>query len=801
MAFPSRIRALPAAVLAVGLVAGSLAATSAPVTAARAADSSEESASDPASLVVSPRDPVIRADTAELRFDVLLRNPGTEELPAGRLQLRFGSAQLADAEQLDTILPVTSPLIAEASIGAVAAGEDRTATLTVPRDDIPLGTNAAFGVHSVQASYTPGPDPDTTQDEEQDPAEGAAGAANTAKTSTADAASGAAQKADTASAVDPSDADSSEVDPSDADPSDAADTSDPGSGVLTGLTQLVTELGTPGAPPSSGVNAPTPTVSLGLIVPLVLPSDIRTLPTRRQLEELAPKWDALLTEARIRQATLAIDPRIVAGIRAYGEEAPENARALLERMSALSLPTFMLQFADADPAAQAALGYSKLLAPSSLDFVSRFGVFPAADSDSVSGTEPREQTPQDAANEDQPDLDSAATEAVPTDPAPTEDGNDPGPEPTALPTLAELLAWPTTIAAAWPAEGAVDQATLSLLESSGIRTVVLDSSNVSGNDTPRASVGATSALITDAALGDAARTAIGGATSADRNAGTARLGAMLALAAQSNSSGVLIGLDRGALGDAEDPSALLTRIGTFNWVSSSTVAALPEGKASLRAGDTLEERRELLRTAAGRETSVNELGAVLVHAEYLSGYQRTRLLELFATRFAEPEDEFAAVAAHYRERDAELLEGVRALSTEHTQLVGTSTRVPVQLHNSLPFDALVSVRVDPSSAALSLPERDFPDITVPAEANQRILVPVHSRVSSGESGLVVSVSAATGEPTVFTGTLSISIRSVVETIGLWTLGSLAALLLGFGIWRSLRRKRSSEAGQTAAHQE
>ena len=151
------------------------------------------------------------------------------------------------------------------------------------------------------------------------------------------------------------------------------------------------------------------------------------------------------------------------------------------------------------------------------------------------------------------------------------------------------------------------------------------------------------------------------------------------------------------------------------------------------------------------------------------------------------------MAGAFRTRDAELLGGVQAISTEHTQLVGVSTRVPIQLRNALPFDAIVQVRADPASAALSVADRVFSDVRVPAEATGSVLVPVQSRVSSGESGLVVSVTALAGEPTTYTGTLNISIRSSIETVGVWVLGSLAALLLVLGIWRSVRRKRRPAA--------
>ncbi|WP_164512869.1 DUF6049 family protein, partial [Leucobacter chromiireducens] len=538
-----------------------------------------------------------------------------------------------------------------------------------------------------------------------------------------------------------------------------------------------------------------PQVQLGLIVPLVLPDDIRTLPTRSQLEALTPEWDRLLTAARSQQATLAIDPRVIAGIRAYGTEAPENARLFLERLTTLDLPTFLLQFADADPAAQAALGFSKLLTPSSLDFVTRFGSFPtdSAEAPSDGGV--------DAPPADAPAVDTEASAGTNADTSPSTDADtstdtDPStdtPSVPPAPSLQELLAWEGSERLAWPAEGSVNAETLEFLRSNGVSTTVLSSSNAALTGGPRATLGAGTAFVADAGLGDAARDALRGDTAAERAAGAAELAARLALAAQASQTGVLLALDRGAVANAEQPSALIEQLAAFDWVTDTTLAELPAGTATLRAGDTLEERRELLRAAVGRESSVTQIGAVLVNPEYLSGYQRTRLLALFATRHAAPDADFAEVAASYRARDAELLEGVQAISTEHAQLVGTSTRFPVQLRNTLPFDARVLVDVTPASAALSLAEQRFPDVVIPAEGNQQLLVPVHSRVSSGESGLVVTLSAPDGDPTVFTGTLSISIRSAIESIALWTLGGLAAALLGFGIWRSLRQRARTRA--------
>ncbi|QIM15571.1 hypothetical protein G7067_02730 [Leucobacter insecticola] len=533
-------------------------------------------------------------------------------------------------------------------------------------------------------------------------------------------------------------------------------------------------------------------VNVSVIVPLVLPSDIDTLPTPDQLKDVVPGLNRLLVTATAQRATLAIDPRIIASIRAYGENAPEEARRFLTRLESSSLQSFLLQFADADPAAQAALGFPKLLEPTSLDFASRLGEFPALDTEeepsapetTIPGAE-IDADPEQAADADNP---ASAADGLPDSDVPSDSSS-------TLPKLRELLSWPKGTATAWPAEGAVDAATLALLRTSGITTVVLDSENVWQEDTPRTTLSDTSALITDAGLGEATRAALTAPTDTEKAAALATAASRLALAAQNNSPGIIIGLDRGATADSENPEQMLEALATLSWVSPSSQTDLPTAPAVLKSAETLEDRRELLRTAAGREDSVDEVGAILVHPEYLTGYQRTRLLELFATRYAAPDTDFASVAADFKKRDTELMRGVEAISTQRTQLVGVSTRVPVQLRNSLPFEALVKVQVVPASAALSVSEPTFSNVSVRADGNERLLVPVRSRVSSGESGLVVTISSADDQVTVFTGTLAISISSVIESIALWTLGVLAALLLSFGIWRSVRRRRHAVSGE------
>lgn len=534
---------------------------------------------------------------------------------------------------------------------------------------------------------------------------------------------------------------------------------------LTATSQLVWR-----APSEDGDVAAVP---VSVIVPLVLPSEVPTLPTRAQLQDLVPQWEELLVAARVQRGTLAIDPRVIAGIRAYGSNAPQEAQDFLYRLETTVVPTFLLQFADADPAAQADLGFSKLLAPANLDFTARYGSF----ADPATPEAPGPDATEDA---------TTVAGDAPYENEPTRE-EDPA---TQLPSATDLTAWEGETPTAWPAPGAADDATLALLADAGISTFVLSDTNVSAADGPIAALDDGTAIVTDTALDAAAREAMGGATSAERLAGSAELAARLALHADDGTPGVVIGLDRGATGDSGRAPELLADLGGWEWAAGTAVADQATGSGTFRATGSEETRTELLAAATNRESSVSELGAVLAEPQYLGGYQRARLLELFSTRHATAD--FADIADQYRLRDAELLEGVQVVSTEHTQLVGTSTNVPVQIHNSLPFTAVVTVKAAPASAALALTDRTFTEIAVPAGANEQVMVPVRSRVSSGESGLVISVVSEDDILTVFTGTLPITIRASFETIAMWTIGVLAILLLGFGVWRSVRRKRKAD---------
>lgn len=694
-------------------------------------------------LVVAPAEPVFAAAATDFEFTVLIRNPGDEPLPAGQLDLALDDERAAAPEDLDAAFPDLAQSVASTEIGTTDAEGEQSVTVTVPRDDFPLDIDSDAGVYRVQASITPAAD-------------------------------------------------------------DAADTTDIVGPPEPALSSVVWR------GPGSSAQA-----TVSFIVPMVLTSETGAMPTRAQLSNAAARLSGLLDVAEAHHATLAIDPRLVAGIRAYGDGAPAVATELLQRLETTSLDSFSLQFGDADPAAQAALGLDELLQPGDLSYVTRHGTFAedAADEEAdaaaraeTADAEDPEDTSADAAGADvadgaQNDENSDAAGASGADAAGDADGSDAAADvPPNAPSQEELLAWDDTVPTAWPAPGEVDRRTLDLVSSSGLERVIVNSANVEQTDGPRSRLAGMDAVITDARADEALARSIRDESPADRAGGLATAASVLALSTSDDASSIVIGLDRGAIGDAEDLTSAIETLTGISWVTSAAVEDQPSGSTELRDGTTLEPRAELLQAALGREPEITRLSDLLVHPEYLPGYQRARLLPLFATRYATVNSDFDAVAERFQARDRELLRGVHVISSEHTQLLGASSRVPLQIHNSLPFDAEVTGAVTPASAAVSAPEREIEATLVPAEGNQTVLVPVRARVSSGESALMIELSDRAGSEVFYSGGQPLSIRAAVERIALITVGSLAALLLGFGIWRSVRRHGRGRTGTEDAAQ-
>lgn len=472
------------------------------------------------------------------------------------------------------------------------------------------------------------------------------------------------------------------------------------------------------------------------VVPLVLPKDIDGMPTARQLGELTSGAGLLsqnLASAIQRGSTLAIDPRIIAGTRALGDKAPASAVVFVSSLETAPNAKFALQYADADLSAQAQIGLEAPLEPKGFTFV----------------------------------------------------GNRPSTE--------DLAAFPYTLTGVgWPRQNSVTSNSLAFMAKSGISNVLLDSRNVELSAGTSGTVGTLRAISLNSNLQDAAAGALTGETAVHRNAARAVLVSQLALINQSAASSIpqTIGLDRGGAA-VRDVGNVLDTISSLPWVSATDFATVAAQQASATIIDSplAAERLDTLGQALVAEPKIDEYGAVLTQPVYLSQLQRMRVLEFFATSIGVDSPGFTETTEAYFTRDDATLNGVRVSSTGTTNLVGTSTRIPIQVTNDLPFTAVVSAETLAANSSLLVEESETELTSVEKQSSVNITVPVTSRVSAGQSALIVTLFAKNGQR-VDDAVLPVTIRSSWEALALGVLGVLVAGFFGFGIWRSLRARRT-----------
>jgi len=488
---------------------------------------------------------------------------------------------------------------------------------------------------------------------------------------------------------------------------------------------------------------------VGLILPVVLPASVTGLPSATALANaVAPggPLDQALAVARSWPVTLAIDPEIVAAIRALGSSAPLATSDWLAQLAALQRPAFLLPFAAADPGAQAALGLSSPLQPTSLAFATEDENFGAA---------------------------------------------------TTAPDVAQLTAWPGSLSPLIvPASSSLNAEVLGRLQQRG--TVLLDSGALEGAGAePLAMVNGQEALISDARLAGPLASAL---AANDDGAWSAAMSQVSGALAAPAAHGSLVMLDPAAVAGSTRLSSTITALHDAGAVfvdalslPRNAAAAAVAPSATLRDGLLDQDRLNALSAALGLEGRVDEFAQILAEPSLLSGLQRVRLLGLFSLTLADgPPAAFAKAADQYTGSSTRTLGAVRLADPVPVLPFSYESTLPVQVVNELDWPVTVTVSAVPENNRLLLPEPDQ-TITVQPGSSGTAAVPMQAKVGTGDVDVLVTLYAQNGERIGETVSIPVSVHADWESIGMAVIGALVALFIGFGAWRSIRNRRARRA--------
>ena len=521
------------------------------------------------------------------------------------------------------------------------------------------------------------------------------------------------------------------------------------------------------------VVADSQTAQVGVMVPLTATPENGVLLSAEELSTLTGPEGALTAQldgVAGTTAVLAIDPAILAAIRALGSAAPETAREWLDRLDALPNTRFALQFGDADATAQAQAGLPELLQPTTLaPFLDAAG-FPKG---------PATSTP---------------TPGTTATPGPT-------PSPTGTPQLpddAQLTAIDGALPQIlWPEDGLREEDLDAFTSYLGEGTsTVISSAALGGQSAAHAVVDGHDLLVTDSGLSESLSQVAAEADPVDRQRLLAEAAALLTLA-ESRVAGapLLIGLDRD---ENRDAAALRDAISTADSIGFelSALRATPPASATLTS-EADPARATAVTELLTDEGTLTAFSSILTDPQVLLSPERIRILRTLAV--GSSTKAFAKKVSEHRERTSETLEAVSIPPSSTIQLLAANADLPIAVRNDLPWPVTVQLFASPTDPRLEV--TPMTETVVEANSTKRVKVPVSARVGSGEVDLRLSLYSPTGVQIQDQQKIRVAVRAEWETIGLIVFGGLAAVLIALGVIRTVRRKRREAAAEAAVEAE
>jgi hypothetical protein len=513
-----------------------------------------------------------------------------------------------------------------------------------------------------------------------------------------------------------------------------------------------------------------------------------------------------------RPVAVGIDPRILASIRILGTDAPVSAVEWLQRLRELPNETFALAWADADVAVQAQAGATTLLEPTDATYAVRADRFAAPGT--TPSPAPTSETPPTPETSETPDPASAdgarrgsaaaGLTATPEETASPEPEPAPA-EPVAgpVPSLSDLTAWEHTLSGvAWPLPGTAKQADLGVLAASGATTTILSSADVRAASTAPVgavgSLGDSTVLVTDAAVSALVDQALSAVTDEAFGIALARLSATLAADAREADGHVVVaGLERGWAASNGRLGQLLDAIGALPYSdTASLTTALGSASVPVQVVDHPEDADRVRRVAEAMslEAQVAAFAKAVERPELITGRQRMLLLATLSTRWRESPDGIVTAQEGYVLQADEVLTSV-AITTRQNTVISDTTSLLINVSNEL--DQPVTVRLSITAGSGRIRVDDSALVTVPAHGSASARPPI-TAISNGD--VVVTARLTTDDGTVQIGEsapVELLIRAGFEAVVTTLFVVAVALLFGFGLYRSIRKRRRARARQLA----
>ncbi|MCU1570284.1 MAG: putative sortase-sorted surface-anchored protein [Naasia sp.] len=514
--------------------------------------------------------------------------------------------------------------------------------------------------------------------------------------------------------------------------------------------------------------APPSVVDVAAVLPLTTPSVTDGLLDADSLAAYTSPEGVLrrkLDAAAGRQVTLAIDPRILASIRALGTAAPPSAVLWLADLAAAPNPVFPLTYADSDISLEREAGAAAVLDP-----ISFAG---ALDEANFSGTQA-------------PAAEAAPSPATTGTPAPT-----PGPPaPGTLPSTEELLAWDYDLPGlAWPVRARPGD--VKFVGASGYDRAIVPSDSVTQSGSgPTGKLEGERVLVSDSALSAAASAAAFSAGEAEAAQARADLGALLAASAGTAGTTVVVALDRGWPDSTSGLDPTLRALQSVPWAAAIPLDDVPDqdAKLTLRKAKGKDARAEAAGTLVQDDERIADFSTIVETPQMLTGRERLRLLALLSAQWLDFPDAWDTAARDLHRHYATDVLGAVTISSTNVNFVGVPDAVPIFVQNSLDLPVTVKLSARPSNGRILVSPATA---TVDAGASTRFSLPARF-IANGRVDLQVTASSPeTGKRIGSSVVIPLDVQAEWEAAGTTVVVGLVVVLFGFGLFRNIRRRRKA----------
>ncbi|MFD1715132.1 DUF6049 family protein [Amnibacterium flavum] len=522
--------------------------------------------------------------------------------------------------------------------------------------------------------------------------------------------------------------------------------------------------------------APT-TLDVSVVVPITTPASGEGLISAESLEQYTAPSGLLtrkLEAASNPAATVLLDPRILASIRVLGISAPESALQWLEQLEALPNPVIPLQYADSDISLERSIGASIPLTPTSF--------LAALDPDNFPATEP---TPS-------PDASAATTSPTPS-PSPTSTATQEPTPAVTLPTLEELLAFDYSATdLAWPSAGHSTTADLDFAAAGGLNRVLVGAEDLDGPITGDvASVDSHNVIVADASS-SIVSDAVFAVGSTDTRLAQSRATAVLAATATDTGSSrrsVVVALDR-ARSTGTDMAGPLQALTSLPWISvDSFPAADAVADAGAQWATAADDRVDTARGLLTDEEAISRFSSILDQPELLTGPARNDLLAGLSAGWIDDPDGWRGAVAATRADTAATLASVTVDASSQINVAAFTAEAPIYVSNALPYPVNVVVTPQANNGRLVITGATS---TIQPASTQRVLLQAKA-IANGRVTVTVNLSSPSGAPIGTPRYIQLDVQPFWETAGIAVIGALVLALLGFGTYRSIRRRRRLRA--------